>query len=233
VTKHSKKDYKNIKSSFEHIGKLISVSIIVILLFVGGFLIYYFISAKVVAKNSDYIPKFSLYTIISGSMEPAIKVYDLIFDVRVDDFSKIKKGDVITFHSRSPISFEKTVTHRVVDVKIVNDKYEFVTKGDDNPTADSATVREEDVIGKTLFRLPQFGRIQIFLTSKIGWIMFILIPALGIVIYDVIKLLNIFNVSDSAKGIKADLSSEEKALNEENKRIKETIEQIKKRHKVN
>ena len=52
-------------------------------------------------------------------------------------------------------------------------------------------------------------------------------------LYDVIKLLNIFNVSDSAKGIKADLSSEEKALNEENKRIKETIEQIKKRHKVN
>ena len=165
MTKDSKKDYKNIKSSFEHIGKLISVSIIVILLFVGGFLIYYFISAKVVAKNSDYIPKFSLYTIISGSMEPAIKVYDLIFDVRVDDFSKIKKGDVITFHSRSRLVL-KTVTHRVVDVKIQY-KYESVTKGDNNPTADSATVEKKMLLVRLY--LLSVWRIQIFLTSKIGW----------------------------------------------------------------
>ncbi len=224
---------KTLKSSFEYVSKLISVSVLVILVIIGCFLIYYLISAKRAAKDINYIPKFSLFTIISGSMEPAIKTYDLIFDVRVDDFSKVKKGDVITFNSKSSISFDKKITHRVVDVKIVNDKYEFVTKGDSNPVADSSTVKEGDIIGKTLFKIPQFGRVQIFLTSKLGWVLFILMPALGVVIYDIFKLFNIFNVRDNAKQIRKNIDYKDNSKIEENKKIKETIEKIKKRHNVN
>ena len=93
---------------------------------------YYLISAKMVAKNPTYTPKINLYTIVSGSMEPSIKVYDVIIDYKVSGPEKIKEGDVITFRSTSPISKDLIVTHRVKDVKIVNGKYEYVTKGDAN-----------------------------------------------------------------------------------------------------
>ncbi len=191
---------------------------------VGAFLIYYVISAKVVARKAGTIPKLSLYTIVSGSMEPAIKVYDIILDIRVDDPSTIKKGDVITFYSTSSISSDKVVTHRVVDIKTVNGSYEFVTKGDNNPTADSATAKETDLIGKTILKIPQLGRIQFFLATKLGWVLVILLPALGIIIYDIGKLFKIFGVKETADHIEI---NENLTKSEEDKQIEETLERIK------
>lgn len=232
MEKNNKEKLLSLKKSLEHVGKLLSTAVIVILILVGAFLIYYVISAKIVAKNAGVVPKISLYTIISGSMEPAIKVFDIILDVRVDDPSTVKIGDVITFVSTSAISKDKTVTHRVLDIKKVNGKYEFVTKGDNNPTADSATVKEADLIGKTIFRIPKLGYIQMFILSKIGWIILILLPAIGIIIYDSMKLFNIIGASDNAKNIENSSTFTETKRNAENKQIQETIERIKKKHNM-
>ena len=110
------------------------------------FLVYYLISAKKYANTPGYQPKVSLYTIISGSMEPNIRVYDVVIDVAVSSPEKIKKGDVITFKSSGGISKGLIVTHRVVDIKLVNGKYEYVTKGDWNATIDTDTLIIYDLI---------------------------------------------------------------------------------------
>ena len=90
------------KKALEIVGKVISWAVFVILLIAAIFLFYYFIATKIyAAKGPGYEPKFSIYTIISGSMEPKIKVYDTVINVRVNDPSEIKKGDVITFISSS------------------------------------------------------------------------------------------------------------------------------------
>lgn len=228
MEKNNNEKLSSLKKSLEHVGKLISTAVIVILILVGAFLIYYVISAKLISKKTGEAPKISLYTIISGSMEPSIKVFDIILVLRVDDFSTIKKDDVITFISSSSISKDKTVTHRVMDIKKVNGKYEFVTKGDNNPTADSATAKESDIIGKTVLKIPKLGYIQVFILSKIGWILLILLPAIGIIITDSMKLFNVIGVNDNAKGIKKTSKSLELKRNAENKQIQETIERIKK-----
>lgn len=216
------------KQSLNYVTKLLSTAIIVVLLLVGAFLIYYVISAKIISKQAGAVPKLSLYTIVSGSMEPAIKVYDVILDVRVDDVSTIKKGDVITFKSTSSISSDKTVTHRVHDIKIINGSYEFVTKGDNNLTADSDTAKANNIIGKTVLKIPQLGRIQFFLSTKLGWILVILLPALGIIIYDIMKLFKIVGVKDTAENLEADFKLSETIKKEEDKQIEKTLEQIKK-----
>ena len=57
-----------------------------ILVLIIGFLVYYLIAANAYAvKGEKYEPKFSLYTIVSPSMEPKIKVYDVVVNTRIDN----------------------------------------------------------------------------------------------------------------------------------------------------
>lgn len=181
---------KKIKQYINKISKLISYAIIVVLIFLGVFFAYYFVSLKAYEKNPTVnIPRFGLYTIISPSMEPNIKVYDVVVDLNAFGENDIKKGDVITFISQSNVSKGLTVTHRVVDViKNADGTKSYITKGDNNLKPDSAPVNYKDVLGKVLFKIPQLGRVQFLLANKFGWLLVILLPALGVIIYDFIKL---------------------------------------------
>ena len=170
--------------------KLLSYAIIVVLIFLGLFFAYYFVSLKMYEKNPTVnIPKFGLYTIISPSMEPNVKVYDVVVDLNVFNQNDIQKGDIITFVSNSNVSKGLTVTHRVVDIISNEDGTKsYITKGDNNLKADQATVNINDVLGKVLFKIPQLGRVQFLIADKFGWLLVILIPSLGVIIYDFIKL---------------------------------------------
>lgn len=178
--------------------KLLSYAVIVVLIFLGIFFAYYFVSLKMYEKNPTVnIPRFGLYTIISPSMEPAVKVYDVVVDMNVFNESDIKEGDIITFISNSNVSKGLTVTHRVIDVVENQDgSLSYITKGDNNQKSDQAPVNFDDVIGKVLFKIPQLGRVQFLLADKFGWIMVILLPALCIIIYDFIKLFKVLTFNN-------------------------------------
>lgn len=184
-----KSTYIKVKNALTYVGKLLSTAVLILLIIIGMFLIYYVIAARVVIKNPEYKPLFSLYNIATGSMEPNIKVDDVIVNIRVKSPESIKVGDVITFSSTSSISKGLTVTHRVINI-IKNDdgSYEYVTKGDFNPSADSATAKYDDIIGKVAIKLPGVGKIQGFIATKMGWFIVVLLPALGVIIYDIIKI---------------------------------------------
>ena len=186
---------KKIRFYFNKVAKLLSYAVIVVLIFLGIFFAYYFVSLKAYEKNPTVnIPRFGLYTIISPSMEPAVKVYDVVVDLNVFNEDDIKKGDVITFISNSNVSKGLTVTHRVVDIITNADGSKaYITKGDNNIKADQATVSYKDVLGKVLFKIPQLGRVQFLIADKFGWILVILLPALGVIIYDFIKLFRLLS----------------------------------------
>ena len=189
---------KKIKFYINKALKLLSGAIIVVLIFLGIFFSYYFLSLKAYEKNPTVnIPKFGLYTIISPSMEPKIKVYDVVVDLNLFNQNSIKKGDVITFVSNSNVSKGLTVTHRVVEVVSNPDGTKsYVTKGDNNLKTDQATVNYNDILGKVLFKVPQLGRLQFLIANKFGWILVILLPALGVIIYDFIKLFKLLTFNN-------------------------------------
>ena len=163
---------KNKNWVIKYISKVFSWFLLTILVLVAGFLVYYVVSANIYArKGEEFKPKFSLYTIISTSMVPNINVYDVIFDVRVDDLTKLN--------------------HRIVDVIETDEGLKFRTKGDNNLVPDSALVEPGNVIGKTLFKIPQLGRVQSLLATKGGWLFLVLLPALGVIIYDIIKIIKL------------------------------------------
>lgn len=181
---------KLIRYYINKISKLFSYAIIVALIFLGIFFAYYFISLKMYEKNPTInIPKFGLYTIISPSMEPNVRVYDVVVDLNIFSEKSIKEGDIITFISNSNVSKGLTVTHRVVKVITNADGTKsYLTKGDNNLKVDQSPVNYDDILGKVLFKIPQLGRIQFLIADKFGWILVVLLPALGVIIYDFIKL---------------------------------------------
>ena len=204
-------NYSSSKAVFKLIANILSWTALAILIIIAIFLLYLTISSKIYAsKGMDYEPKFSLYTIISPSMEPNLRVYDIIIDQRIDSVNDIKIGDVITFISTSSISSNKTVTHRVIDIVIdENGNYQYKTKGDNNLSPDSAYAEYSNVIGKVLFKIPQLGRIQFFLANQGGWLVAVVIPALIIIIKDIMKIVKLTKVNKKAEGLSIKKEEEE------------------------
>ncbi len=188
-------DKKNKNWVIKYISKVFSWFLLALLLFIAAFLIYYVVAANIYArKGEQFKPKFALYTIVSQSMVPNINVYDVIFDVRVDDIKKLKEGDVITFISSGYLNEGMTVTHRIVDIVETEEGLKFKTKGDNNLVPDAALVEPGNIIGKTLFKIPQLGRVQSLLATTGGWLLLVLLPALIIVIYDIVKIFKLTTV---------------------------------------
>ena len=179
------------KKLFKMIYKIISYTIICILMVIAAFLIFYVISGKIAQKQGKK-PLFGLYTIISPSMTGTLNVYDVAFTMRVDT-DKLKESDIITFYSTNSFFGGTPITHRIIEVvNIPNSGKMFRVKGDANPKADEEKVIPSNVIGKVMFKIPQLGRVQFFLASKGGWIIAIMIPALVIISYDIYKIFRLF-----------------------------------------
>lgn len=216
-----RENYNRFKQITKFIANAISWTVLVILLLIAGFLVYYYIANKVYAsKGEKYEPAVGLYTIVSPSMTPNLNVYDVIVNVKVKNVDDIKVGDIITFISTSSISKGLTITHRVVAIVETAEGKEFKTQGDNNLTPDSATVPFRNVLGKVLIRIPQLGRVQYFLASSYGWLLIVVIPALFIIVSDVLKILKL---TGAKKKVNAALTTEE----ENNKRIEQKKEEIK------
>ena len=94
---------------------------------------------------------------------------------------------------------------------MLNGEYYYRTKGDNNSTADSALVKDSNVIGRVVFRIPKAGYLQQFLVTRTGWIVLIVLPSLGIIIYDILKVLKIASNKSKEKIKKINYSSSAKA----------------------
>lgn len=170
------------------IKNIISWTIIFLLAIVAAFLMYYLIRSKIAGlKGQDYQPSFAMYTIVSPSMVPNINVYDVILSKRVSDINEIKVGDIITFTSTSSLSSGMIITHRVIDI-IDSSEIRLKTQGDNNLSPDPSYVNQKNLIGKVVLRIPKIGKIQRLLLSSGGWIIFIILPGLFLIFYDIRKL---------------------------------------------
>ena len=107
-----------------------------------------------------------VYTVLSGSMEPAYHVGALLYDKKVDP-AQLRPGDVITFM----LDEETIVTHRIVEV--VPDEEDpsvirFRTKGDANAAEDGSLVHYKNVLGTPVFTIPKLGYFASFVQQPPG-----------------------------------------------------------------
>lgn len=103
-----------------------------------------------------------VYTVLSGSMEPAYSPGDLLY-VQKTDPRDIKVGDPITFVLNEDLV---VATHRVV--RIDAEKQHFYTKGDANETEDAAPVHYNNVLGVPQFAIPKLGYVSNYIQNPPG-----------------------------------------------------------------
>lgn len=179
--------WTDFKWLFNFITSVIMYAIIVIFIIVGIIMLVYFIDFKIRADRIE-APLYGAYVIVSGSMEPIIKVKDAVIVRRMKD-DNLKIGDVVTYRSIDEAYYGILITHRIVDIKEENGKKMYVTKGDHNPTNDRSMVEFGQIYGKVVMRIPKIGHLKYFLVNSYGWILAVVIPSLAIIIYDIIKFI--------------------------------------------
>lgn len=106
---------------------------------------------------------FHMYNVISGSMEPKIKVGSLIY-IQETEPEVIEKKDIIAFYSS--IEEGSIITHRVVKNNVVSGT--FTTKGDANQEKDPTPVPYDNFIGKVVLTIPYLGKVLAVMTSFYG-----------------------------------------------------------------
>lgn len=208
------------------IGKTLAYVILCLLFLITAFLIYYMASSAIAAKKGEK-PNIGLYTIVSPSMEPFIKVYDVIIDRKLKSTEELKVGDVITFYSSSLDTDGYTITHRIYDIKVSDGKTYYITKGDNNQSVDIGSITRENIVGKMIYKINGLGKIQFFLSSKLGWILIILIPALCFILYDLNKLNKIFKIKKKIDKIPEYQNMSAKEEIEHNKKVRALLEKSK------
>ena len=152
-------------------------------------------------------------------------VYDVIIDTRVTKDEDLKIGDIITFYSNTIDTGGYTVTHRIEDIYESNGIKYYTTKGDNNIDADSGIITIDNIVGKCRFIIPSIGKMQMFITSRAGWVLIILIPALGIIIIDIKKLIKIFRIKEQIEDIPQIKEVELIREKEENKKLRAVVEE--------
>ena len=110
--------------------------------------------------------------IMSGSMEPILKVGGILYYEEID-LNDFKDGDILVYQTK-----EHIISHRIVDV--IDDS--FITKGDANNTFDSNLVNGNQVLGRgTNWSIPYIGYYADFIYNH----KYLLYISLGLIIVDI------------------------------------------------
>lgn len=119
---------------------------------------------------------------MSGEAEDHIEVGDLIF-VGKTEAEELEVGDVIAFMEGKVV-----VTHRIIEIqRDENGVLLFTTKGDANNAQDQRPVTASNLVGIYKARIPKVGDFALFLQTPMGMVLFIGLPLLAFIIYDIIR----------------------------------------------
>jgi len=149
---------------------------------IGNILLALGILAMAFFFVAPHFLRVNFFTIYGGSMMPTIPIGSVVAAKSVEA-SAIKVGDIITF--RTSTEADKVVTHRVVEVSNDSGALSFRTAGDANANPDANAVLAENVVGKVWFHVPFLGYLSFFVTTKLGFILLIVVPGTFIISLEV------------------------------------------------
>ena len=104
-----------------------------------------------------------IYSVISGSMEPAIPVGSLVYVEGIEP-EDVMVDDVIAFYGGRDAN--AIITHRVIENRVIMG--EFITKGDANQTNDMNPVDYDNFIGIVKWSVPKVGAVAQIMTGREG-----------------------------------------------------------------
>ncbi len=165
----------------------------------------------------------AIFLVVSPSMEDTIHVNDVIFvDTNVEHYSV---GDIVTFKayfdSNNDGSSEwNDITHRIIDINIINGVEYYTTKGDNNSFSESweTDFTSDLIIGKYIGKSALIGSAYKFIFTNGMNLIFIII----IVSFVAIGAMEIFEIVKqlSMQKQKVILEEKERLIQEELARLR-------------
>lgn len=131
------------------------------------------VQAVVVPNKTPSFLGIKTYTIISGSMEPEVKIGDIVI-VKENQNEDLNIGDIISYRQGQSV-----VTHRIVDIYETEEEKIYKTKGDSNNVEDKLEIKDNMIEGKMIGKVPFLGKISTLLQGKVA----IIVIALMVYIY--------------------------------------------------
>ena len=142
------------------------------------------LSVTTVGRQTKRIFGYSMFIVTSDSMRATdFEAGDLIF-VQEVDVQELEPGDIISYISENPDNYGRTVTHKIREILKDNQgNLEFVTYGTTSGVDDEIRVTQDNVLGIYRMRVPQAGKFFYFLKTTPGYILFVLLPFLVLILY--------------------------------------------------
>lgn len=143
--------------------KIIRILLSIIISLILSLAIYYGVNANGLTTK---LYGYTTLIVGSGSMQPELMVGDVIIIKECDNYNK---NDIITFN----VDNEYLVTHRIIE----KNEDHYITKGDNNNSADERIVLEESIEGKLICN----SKILKFIYNN--WILVILAIVILLIIF--------------------------------------------------
>jgi signal peptidase I len=159
------------------------IVLLILVLAVAAILVFIF-QAK---GNIEKVPSvfgYKALTILSNSMEPEFNAGDVIL---INNKLEPKLNDVVTYKHPDGI----LVTHRIVETVKKNGEVFFKTKGDNNNVDDQILIPRRNILGIQKIIIPKAGYIAKFVSSPIGFFIFIAVPLLILIIIEIFQRLGL------------------------------------------
>ena len=151
------------------------------------------VSIQVTTKGYVSFGGYSMFRVVTGSMEPTLPVGSLLL-CKAERIENIQPDDIVCFRSRESGRLGKIVTHRVLTVLEDSEGNIFLeTKGDANLSPDGSLVRQDNLVGCVVWHTGEKSGLQSalsFLTGKVGFLACIVFPILllsGLILRDNVK----------------------------------------------
>jgi signal peptidase len=181
-TKETKKQKMGLIHHFYTVmGVILCIVLIPVLVINISFIVRSYLEPDTIPSLAGYFP----LVVMTDSMDPEIVSGDLVIYHTIDA-DEVEVGDVISFYDPAGDG-TSIVTHRVIDIVTDDDGLSFKTKGDANNTPDENLVPAENLTGAMKTNVPGAGHIALFMQSRTGLIVCVLLPLLIIIAYDRIR----------------------------------------------
>jgi len=114
------------------------------------------------------------YTVLSGSMAPAIATGDVVVTETIAP-RQARVGDVVTF--RDPARPNRVISHRLRSVRVFAGVAQMVTRGDANEASERWSVPADGRIGRVRFKVRRVGALAVVAGTPAGRLLLIVGPA--------------------------------------------------------
>ena len=171
------KNNKKLNISFK-ILKFFATVIVICLLLV--------IVVQKVSGNNINLGGYGVYTVVTGSMDPTLKVKDMILSKKTDP-TTLEVNDIVVYKGSEGSFANKIVTHRIIKKDVRDNVTYFITKGDANAIEDKE-IRSDQVIGKYVSKLHLLSLVSHVINNTLGFFFLVFVPFIIFVFYEVISI---------------------------------------------